>query len=506
MVLVTEAPAPCAIAIFGSSGDLAQRKLLPALFALERQGALPENCTMVGFSRTESDDAAMRERMRLAVAEASQPHSVDRTAWDRFAGGLFAFKGQYSDPASYRALKDFLDKLDRQHATRGNRLFYLAVPPSAYADIVRHLGAAGLTPRHSGQASSGWTRVIIEKPIGRDLPSALALNQELTAVLSEDQIYRIDHYLGKETVQNIIVLRFANGIFEPLWNRRYVDRVQITMAETIGVGNRGRFYEEAGALRDIVQNHLLQLLALVAMEPPIDFDANAIRDEKVKVIRAIRPIPPGEVDACAVRGQYGAGGPAGQQAPGYRSEPNVAPDSRTETYVALKLLIDNWRWAGVPFYLRSGKRLAKTVTEIAIRFSRVPHLLFRDVPLEQHRPNELVLRIQPDEGISLSIGAKAPGAALEIKPVKMDFSYVQSFGGQPAPAYERLLLDAIRGDASLFIRADGVKSTWAVVQPIIERWSNAPPPPFPNYAAGSWGPQEADELLARDGRHWRNIP
>ncbi len=503
MVLVTDSPAPCAIVIFGSSGDLAQRKLTPALFVLEQQGRLPETCTVVGFSRTETTHEAMRNRLSKAV-EQTAPAPTDRAIWDRFASGLFAFKGEYTDPASFHKLKKTLDQLDGQHGTLGNRLFYLAVPPSAYADIVRNLGAAGLTPRGSGQATQGWTRVIIEKPIGRDLPSALALNEEIAKVLSEDQIYRIDHYLGKETVQNIIVLRFANGIFEPLWNRQFVDRVQITVAETIGVGSRGRFYEEAGALRDIVQNHLLQLLALVAMEPPVAFDANAIRDEKVKVMRAIRPIPPGEVDAFVVRGQYGEGTEEGTRVPAYRSEPNVAPDSATETYVALKLFIDNWRWAGVPFYLRTGKRLARAVTEIAIRFSRIPHLLFRNLAEEQHRPNELVLRIQPDEGISLSFGAKAPGSALEIKPVKMDFSYSRSFGVQPTPAYERLLLDAIRGDASLFIRDDGVRSMWSVVQPIIERWRNAPPPQFPNYVSGSWGPKEADELLARDGRRWRN--
>ncbi len=495
---------PCAIVIFGSTGDLTQRKLLPALFELARHGRMPDRCALVGFARGETDDAAMRARMRQAAAEAVGPGGLDGAAWERFSTTLHACPGAYDDPASFARLKATLDRLDVEHGTQGNRLFYLAIPPSSYAPVVRNLGAAGLVPRGSGRAATGWTRVIIEKPFGHDLASATALNTEISGALSEDQIYRIDHYLGKETVQNIIVLRFGNGIFEPIWNRRYVDRVQITMAETIGIGSRGRFYEEAGAMRDIVQNHLLQVMALVAMEPPVSFDADTVRDEKAKVFKAIRPIPLEEVDRHAVRAQYGPGTVGGAAATGYRGESNVAPDSVTETYVALRLMVDSWRWAGVPFYLRTGKRMPKTLTEVAIRFTRIPHLLFRDLPEEQQRPNELVLRLQPDEGISLSFGAKVPGADLEIRPVTMDFSYAKSFGAEPTPAYERLILDAMKGDASLFIRADGVRETWSVVQPILDAWAARGKAPIPVYPAGSWGPAEADDLMARDHRRWRN--
>jgi len=493
----------CAIVIFGSTGDLARRKLLPALFALERGRRLDEKSVLVGFSRTETTSEALRARMREAATEACRPAAFDAAAWDRFARDLHAVPGEYTDPASYARLKAELDRLDRTAGIPGNRLFYLAVPPDAVPEILRRLGDAGLVPRHTGRVPRAWTRVIFEKPFGHDLASALALNDEVSQVLTEDQVYRIDHYLGKETVQNIIVFRFGNGIFEPLWNHKYVDHVQITVAESIGIGSRGRFYEEAGALRDIVQNHLLQLLALVAMEPPVALDADTIRDEKVKVFRAIRPVPCEEVGQCMVRGQYAAGTVDGQPVPGYRGEPGVAPDSVMETYVALKLLIDNWRWGGVPFYLRTGKRLAAHSTEIVIRFTRIPHLLFRGLSEEQQRPNELVLHLQPDEGITLSFGAKAPGPDLAIRPVTMDFSYAKSFGVESTPAYERLLLDAIRGDASLFIRADGVRATWSVVQPVLDAWRDEKTP-IPGYPAGSWGPPEADALLARDGRRWRN--
>ena len=490
----------CAIVIFGSSGDLAQRKLLPALFSLEQEGRLDEKSVLVGFSRSETTHEAFRQRMR-AAAEAG---TFDAAAWTRFARDLYAVQGDYGDPASYARLKSELDRLDREQGTQGNRLFYLAVPPDAVPGIVRQLGAAGLVPCHSGRAARGWTRVVFEKPFGHDLASALALNKEISHILSEDQVYRIDHYLGKETVQNILVFRFANGIFEPLWNYKYVDHVQITVAESLGIGTRGRFYEGAGALRDIVQNHLLQLLTLVAMEPPVATDADAIRDEKVKVFRAVRPLEPGDVARFVVRSQYAAGTVDGKSAPGYRAESHVAPDSGTETYVALKLLIDNWRWSGVPFYLRTGKRLAAHSTEIVIRFSRIPHLLFRNLTEEQTRPNELVLHIQPDEGISLSFGTKAPGSELRITPVTMDFTYACTFGARPMRAYERLLLDAIRGDASLFIREDGVRATWAIVQPILDAWAAGGAGPVSSYPAGDWGPDEADALVERDGRRWRN--
>ncbi len=489
----------CAMVIFGSSGDLARRKLLPALFALEMEGRLDERSVLIGFSRSETTHEAFRERMRAAAGG-----TFDAAAWDGFARDLYAVPGEYDDPASYVRLKAELDRLDALNGIPGNRLFYLAVPPDAVPGIVRRLGAAGLTPRHSGRAARGWTRVIFEKPFGHDLASALSLNDEVSRILSEDQVYRIDHYLGKETVQNLLVFRFANGIFEPLWNYKYVDHVQITVAESIGIGTRGRFYEGAGALRDIVQNHLLQLLTLVAMEPPVARDADAIRDEKVKVFRAVRPLEPGDVTRFVVRGQYAGGTMDGEPVPGYRAEPHVAPGSATETFVALKLLIDNWRWSGVPFYLRTGKRLEGRSTEIVIRFSRIPHLLFRNLTEEQTRPNELVLRIQPDEGISLSFGTKVPGSELRIAPVTMNFTYACTFGARPMHAYERLLLDAIRGDASLFIREDGVRATWAIVQPILDAWRTGtagPPAPYP---AGSWGPAGADALIERDGRRWRN--
>ncbi len=501
LVGMTRPVDPCAIVIFGSTGDLAQKKLLPALFALERHGKLPAGCTMVGFARGETTDDALRARYREALSAQS---GFDAPAWDGFARGLFAVRGDYADLSSFETLKSRLDELDRAHGTRGNRLFYLAVPPSAYADIVGSLGRVGLVPRGSGDAPAGWSRVIIEKPFGHDLGSAQALNDAISVVLSENQIYRIDHYLGKETVQNIIVLRFGNGIFEPLWNRRYIDRVQITVAETIGIGNRGRFYEQAGALRDIVQNHLLQLLALVAMEPPVAFDADDVRDETVKALKAIRPLTPGDIATSVVRGQYAQAVIGGQKVPGYRQEANVAPDSTTETFMAMKLTIENWRWAGVPFYVRAGKRLGRHVTEVAIRYRRIPHLLFPGLDGDQSRPNELVLRIQPDEGISLSFGAKAPGAEMEIRPVTMDFSYSKAFGVEPTPAYERLLLDAIKGDASLFIRSDAVRTTWQVVQPVLDAWKAAGKTPLPQYPAGTWGPAEADALMTRDGRKWRN--
>lgn len=494
---------PFSIVIFGSSGDLSQRKLLPALLSLKHSGQMADCCAMVGFSRSETTHEAMRERTRKSLLAGPEADLARQPKWGNLAGCLHALRGDYSRIESYHELKSLLDEIDCGRNPPGGRLFYLAVPPEIHCEIICNLSKAGLVPRGSGKAAKAWTRVIIEKPIGQDLESASRLNEEISRHLSEDQIYRIDHYLGKETVQNITVLRFANGIFEPLWNRQYIDRVQITAAETSGIEARGRFYEKAGALRDMVQNHMLQLLALVAMEPPTSLDADSIRDEKIKVFRAVRPIAPEEVDRFAVRGQYGPGIIEGKSVLGYRDEENVSEKSGTETFAALRLSVENWRWAGVPFCLRTGKRLARSVTEIAVRFAHIPHVMFRDLPEEQHHPNELVLRLQPDEGISLSFGAKVPCARLEVKRMLMDFSYKEGFGIEPPPPYERLLLDAVNGDASLFIRHDGIRETWRIVQPVLESWQERAPRNFPNYPAGSWGPSETDSLLTRESDGWR---
>ena len=405
----------------------------------------------------------------------------------------------FTDPAGFDVLAGRLDELDTEHGTRGNRLFYLATQPSQFADIVAQLGRVGLDhERHDG----GWRRIVIEKPFGHDLDSAKKLNREVGKVFRESQVYRIDHYLGKETVRNLLVFRFGNGIFEPLWNRRYVDHVQITVAESIGIENRGAFYEETGASRDVLQNHLLQLVSLVAMEPPATFEADPLRDEKVKVLRAIAS--PADVPGNVVRGQYGPGWVAATQVPGYRQEQDVDPQSETETYVAARLTIDDWRWSGVPFYVRTGKRLPKRSTEIAIQFREVPHRLFRDAATDPD-PNLLAIRIQPDEGIMLRFGAKVPGLGMAIRPVTMDFTYGSAFNVDSPDAYETLILDALQGDASLFTRADEVEEAWSIVDPIIDMWASSPPPEFPNYDAGTWGPAEADEMIARDGKRWRRI-
>jgi glucose-6-phosphate 1-dehydrogenase len=419
--------------------------------------------------------------------------------WDRFAQALFYYSGDPADAAIYPGLVDYLKRVEVERGLAGNRLFYCSTPPSLYPHVVTRLGEAGLN-RPSDDA---WTRIVIEKPFGRDLTSARALNQTVAGVFGEDQVYRIDHYLGKETVQNVLVFRFANGIFEPLWNRNLVDHVQITVGESIGVEARGAYYEEAGALRDMIQNHILQLLCLVAMEPPVTFDAEAVRDEKTKVMHALRPIAPAEVDQVAVRGRYTAGFVGGRRVPGYREEKGVSPDSQTETYAALKCFVDNWRWAGVPFYLRTGKRLPKRVSEIAVHFRRTPHLVFRRNPETPVEPNRLVLRIQPDEGMSMSFGAKLPGPDLRISPVEMDFDYARVFGGEPPEAYERLLLDAMKGDATLYARADWVDLAWALLVPVLESWGAGNPATLFPYEAGTWGPPEADALMQREGRSWR---
>lgn len=486
--------------IFGASGDLTKRKLIPALYNLALEHLLPSGFSVIGFARTEMSHEDFRQKMRQAVDTFSRKRPVQPSAWESFAQGLHYFPADFRQPESYHRLGELLAALDRDRGTCCNRVFYLAVPPSSYSEIIRRIGAAGLA-----HGEHGWTRIIIEKPFGRDLASAKELNREVHEVFDEEQVYRIDHYLGKETVQNIFVFRFANGIFEPIWNRRYIDHVQITVAETVGVEGRGGYYEEAGVVRDMIQNHMLQLLCLVAMEPPASFDADAVRDEKTKVLRAIRPMAADHVDRLAVRGQYGEGWVNGEAVRAYRSEPGVRPDSKTETYAAMKLLIDNWRWADVPFYLRSGKRLPKRVSEIAIQFKPAPHRLFRQVDAEPLEPNLLAIRIQPDEGISLKFEIKLPGQSLRMRSVTMDFRYGMSFGDEPPDAYERLLLDCMLGDSILFSRRDWVEAAWALVTPLLEAWKRAPAPELSIYEAGTWGPKEADEFLEKDGRRWRRL-
>jgi len=492
------APPPCTVVIFGATGDLAHRKLAPALYTLKHEGMLPGRFSIVGYARSAYTDQAFADDLKASVAEHARA-PLEAGTWEDFASGVRYVTGEFGDPAGFARLKTLLDALDRERGTAGNRLFYFATPPSFYPVLFQNLAASGLLDESGG----GFARVIVEKPFGRDLASAQALNAEALKVAQEQQIFRIDHYLGKETVQNILVFRFGNAIFEPLWNHKYVDHVQITVGESIGVEGRGKFYEEAGTLRDIVQNHMMQLLALTAMEPPVSFAADAVRDEKVKVLRAMPVFTPREVSERVVRGQYGPGSVGGEDAPGYRAEPGVAADSSTETYVAIKFEIDNWRWAGVPFYVRAGKRLPKRVTEIAVQFKDVPHRIFGGQGERPGDPNVLALRIQPEEGISLKFGAKVPGARLTIEPVKMDFLYGSSFGAEPPEAYERLLLDALLGDSTLFIRKDEVEAAWGLVSAIHQGWADAPPPAFPNYEAGTWGPEVVNALLAKDGREWR---
>jgi len=492
---------PACFVIFGATGDLTRRKLFPALLKLARQRLLGEGTSIVGYARRELSDEAFRQLLRAGEEAAAVTGSSEEEGWRRLAAGITYVVGDFDDPAAYVRLRGKLEELDARRGTRGNRFFYLATPPGAFSGILGQLHRVGLVDRRRSQG--GWTRLIVEKPFGRDLASARTLNQEVGRVFQEDQTFRIDHYLGKETVQNILVFRLANGIFEPLWNNRYVDHVQITVAETLGVEGRGAYFEEAGILRDMVQSHLLQLLALVAMEPPVVFEADPVRDEKVKVLRAARHPGPEEVARDVVPGQYGPGSIQGSAVPGYRQEPGVAHGSLTPTYVAWKIYLDNWRWAGVPFCLRVGKRLPKRVTEIAIVFKQVPHSLFREAGGVAGERNVLVLRIQPDEGISLSFGSKAPGPRIRIDPVRMDFLYSSSFAAETPDAYERLLLDALRGDGTLFARRDEVEVAWSLVDAVLSGWERTPPPPFPNYAAGTWGPRLAEEWMERDRRVWR---
>jgi glucose-6-phosphate 1-dehydrogenase len=491
---------PCVMVIFGASGDLTKRKLIPALLNLAAAKLLPESFAIIGYASNDLTTETFRNQLTEEIKQfASCP--VTPEMWDWFLKRIYYVRGDFLNPEGYKALKDQMTAVEKTHSVPGNHFYYLAVAPRFFGEVVRQLGAAGLAQETNGH----WARVIIEKPFGRDLDSARVLNRQIKQILEEPQIYRIDHYLGKETVQNIIIFRFGNGIFEPIWNRRYIDHVQITAAETVGVERRGGYYETAGALRDMVPNHLFQLVSLTAMEPPISFHADAVRDEQAKALHAVQLPSPEEVLTMAVRGQYGEGHIGDERVAAYRSEVDVAPDSNTETFAGLKLRIDNWRWADVPFYLRTGKRLAKRTTEIAIQFKRAPFQLFRDTPVENLETNRLVLYIQPEEGLSLRFGAKIPGPIMHMGGVEMKFNYVDYFGRTPSTGYERLIYDCMVGDATLFQRADMVEAGWSVITPILDVWKALPPRSFPNYASGSWGPREADDLLARDGRSWRKI-
>lgn len=491
---------PCVVVIFGATGDLTKRKLIPALYNLAQNHLLPQQFSILGIGRKPISIDDFRDKIRQDLLEFAAGE-IDADLCDWLLKRLHYLSGDFQDPDTYRVLAETLAYIDQEQGTQGNYLYYLATAPIFFAEITRQLGAAGIAHEGNGQ----WRRVIFEKPFGRDLESAKALNRDISQVLEEHQIYRIDHYLGKETVQNILIFRFGNGLFEPVWNHRYIDHVQITVAEKVGVEDRGGYYEGAGALRDMIQNHLFQLLAMVAIEPPVSFAADAVRDEKSKVLRAIQPLTAEDVLSYAVRGQYGFGQGADPAMIAYRSEPRVASDSKTETFAALKLTIDNWRWAEVPFYLRTGKRLPERASEIAIQFKRVPSLLFRDTSAEHLVPNFLVLRIQPNEGISLQFGVKEPGPKVRLGRVNMDFCYADYFNTAPTTGYETLLYDCMIGDATLFQRSDNVELGWQVVTPILDVWQAMPARDFPNYAAGSWGPQAADELLARDGRQWHSI-
>ena len=495
---------PVLLVVFGASGDLSKRKLIPALYHLAYQNLLPPNFTLLGFARTPSSDDEFRELAREGILRYGEI-GLDDHVWRAFSQGLFYQAGSYDDLASFQQLARRVDEVDELRNTRGSRLLYLATPPTVFEPITALISEAGLCC----DDDQGTRRLVIEKPFGHDLASARLLNEHLLHHFSEDQIFRIDHYLGKETVQNILIFRFGNGIFEPIWNRNYVDHVQITVSETLGIGDRGGYYDKSGAIRDMLQNHMMQLVALTAMEPPVSFDAKAVRDQKVNALRSIRPLAPASVPHWVVRAQYGPGVSDGREVPAYLDEKGVAAHSTTDTYVAWKLEIDNWRWNGVPFYLRTGKALAAKLTEINIVFRKPPLLLFENLSGEQVPPsNVLTLRIQPDEGIRLSFDAKRPGPAVSIERVAMDFIYSNSFGKRPADAYERLLLDAIVGDSTLFIRRDEIEVAWDRVTHVLNGWAlqdeQSADMRLPQYAAGTWGPKEADELLGQDGRYWRN--
>ena len=490
-------PDPCIVVIFGASGDLTKRKLLPALFHLEQEGLLPDSFAVVGVARRDIS-ATFSADMTDGIMKGGGVDAND-VKLKKFMDRVKYFTTNFDDDAGFEKLKGFLADIDDEFGTRGNRLFYLAVAPEYFAGITERLAKHGMT---KAATSAQWMHVIIEKPFGNDLESARTLNDEINRVLSEDQIFRIDHYLGKETVQNILVFRFANGIFEPIWNRNFIDHVEITAAECIGIEGRGPFYESAGALRDVLQNHVMEVLSFIAMEPPDNFESNAVRTEKLKVWHAIEPIHVEDT----VRGQYGPGRAEGEKVIGYREEDRVNPESNTETFVAMKLQIENWRWAGVPIYLRAGKRMAKRVTEVTVTFRQPPlHMFKSSKTTTPVGPNVLKMRIQPDEGISLTFGAKVPGPTTNVMPVEMNFSYADSFGKSTANGYERLLLDAMLGDGTLFAHRDGVEATWALMTPILEAWEQRSPSDFPNYDAGSWGPASADALLKRDRRKWYKL-
>lgn len=501
----TKPAGPCSLAIFGAAGDLTKRLVVPALYNLACAKLLPEAFAITGVDlASETDDswrqslAAMTQEFVKAGGEGAQ---VNPDVWNWLTGKMSYLQGDFNDPATYEKLKSHLNEVDTKQGTAGNYLFYLAVADRFFGSVVEHLGKSELGSQKDGH----WRRVVIEKPFGHDLASAKALNKQILAVLGENQIYRIDHFLGKETVQNIMMFRFANGLFEPVWNRDRIDHVQITAAETVGVERRGRFYEKTGALRDMVPNHVFQLVAMTAMEAPNSFSADAVRSEKAKVIESIHACSPEEVNCNAVRGQYGEGEIDEKPVQAYRKEPDVSPESNIETYVALKLSIENWRWSGVPFYIRTGKRLSKRKTQIAIKFKEIPAALLKNTQVKNPAPNWLLLRIQPEEGIAFEFGAKIPGPTMTLGNVRMDFRYEDYFGTAPETGYETLIYDVMIGDATLFQRADNIEAGWAAVQPIIDVWGSEAPKGFPNYKAGSAGPQSADELLARDGRAWRPV-
>lgn len=494
---------PCNIIIFGATGDLTHRKLLPALFSIDAQGLLPDNLKIIGFARRDYSDISYREEVKQALQQfIPDMWKEAQSIWKRFSERIVFHRSDFDNEQGFLWLKERLDKIDQDSGTGGNRLFYLATPPATYSTIIEQLGASGLA--HHDVEGGPFVRIIVEKPFGSDLETARTLNSELKAVFDEDQIYRIDHYLGKETVQNIFVFRFANAMFEPLWNTKYIDNIQITVAETVGVEQRAGYFDKAGELRDMVQSHALQIISLIAMEPPISLTANDIRDEKVKVLRAMKPVQTEECTASVIRGQYFEGKIDGKEVPAYRDEPNVPHESVTDTFVALRLDITNWRWSGVPFYLRAGKRLPKRLTEVNIVFKEIPPILLKQMAPKGIEPNVITIRIQPDEGISMRLGAKPPGAQTRVEPVDMNFTYGTSFGQRIHDAYERLLMDAMVGDASLFTRDDEVEAEWGLITPILEHWASTPPPRLPNYAAGTWGPDDADYLLECTGRKWIN--